>query len=75
MASTPLLANNADIDQKRTNQWLRSSRLKAETEGFVLAAQDQSLPTRNYQVNVMKNRADPGCRICTQYEEAIDHLI
>ena len=23
----------------------------------------------------MKNRADPRCRICTQYEETIDHLI
>ena len=23
----------------------------------------------------MKNGADPRCRICTQYEETIDHLI
>ena len=23
----------------------------------------------------MKNRADPRCRICTEYEETIDHLI
>ena len=64
----PLRANNTDVDQKKICQWLRNSRLKAETELFILAAQDQ----RNYQANVMK---DPRCRICNQYEENIDHLI
>ena len=64
----PLRANNTDVDQKKICQWLRSSGLKAETELFILAAQDQ----RNYQANVMK---DPRCRICTRYEETIDHLI
>ena len=70
----PRRANNAVVDQKKTHQWLRSSGLKAETEGFILTAQDQGLLTRNYQAKVMKN-GDPRCRICTQYEETIDHLI
>ena len=55
----PLRANNVDVDQKKTHQWLRSSGLKAETEGFILAAQDQCLLTRNYKSKVMKNGADP----------------
>ena len=56
----PLRANNADVDQKKICQWLRSSGLKAETELFILAAQDQ----RNYQAKVIKNGADPRCHIC-----------
>ena len=71
----PRPANNADVDQEKTHPWLRSSGLKAEIEGFILAAQDQCLPTRNYQVKLIKNGADPRCRICTQYDETIDHLI
>ena len=70
-----LRSNNDDVDQKKTYQWLCSSGLKAETEGFILAAQDQSLITRNNQAKVMKNGADPRCPICTQYEKTIDHLI
>ena len=53
----PLQGNNDDVDQKKTHQWLRSSGLKAKTEGFILAPQDQSLLTRNYQAKVIKNRA------------------
>ena len=71
----PLWANNANVDQEKTHQWLRSSILKAETEGFILTAQDQCLLTRNYQAKVIKSGADSRCRICTQYDETIDHLI
>ena len=71
----PLQVNKADFDQKKTYQWLRSSRLKAETEGFIIVAQDQNMLTRNYHAKVMKNGVDPRCRICTQYHEIIDHLI
>ena len=70
-----LRSKDADVDQKLTHQWLRSAGLRSETEGFLLAAQDQSLPTRNYQANILKNGADSKCRFCDQYSETIDHLV
>ena len=65
----------ADVDQMATHQWLRSSGLKGETEGFILAAQDQSLATRNYQANILHNGADPKCRFCDEKLETVDHLV
>ena len=58
-----------------THQWLRSLGLKGETEGFILAAQDQSLFTHNYQANVLHNGADESCRFCEDKLETIDHLV
>ena len=71
----PMRSQQADVDQLNTHQWLRSVGLKAETEGFIMAAQDQSLFTRNYQARIIKNGADPKCRMCDQYDETIDHLV
>ena len=68
-------SKNADVDEKATHQWLSSSALKGETEGFILAAQDQSLFTRNYQANVLHYGADPKCRFCDEKIESIDHLV
>ena len=48
---------------------------KAETEGFIAAAQDQSLFTRNFQANILHNGADPSCRFSNTSTETIDHLI
>lgn len=40
-----------------------------------MAAQDQSLFTRNYQARIIKNGADPKCRMCEKFDETIDHLV
>ena len=68
-------SKQADVDETATHQWLRSSGLKGETEGFILAAQDQSLFTRNYQANILHNGTDPKCRFCEDKVETIDHLV
>ena len=71
----PLRTDNDDVDRTTIHQWLSSSSLKGETEGFILATQDQSLATQVYQAKIPKNGADPRCRLCTHIEETIDHMI
>ena len=55
----PLRTDNGDVDRATTLQWLSSSSLKGETEDFILAAQNQSLPTRMFQVKIFKNGTGP----------------
>ena len=35
------------------NQYPNNINIKAETEGFIFAAQDQSLVTKNFQANII----------------------
>ena len=66
----------ANVDQDKSHRWLKAAGLKAETEGFIIAAQDQSLPTRWYQHNILKKPdVDPKCRLCGLFDETIDHLV
>ena len=69
-------ASHADVSHEFTFSWLKSSSLRAETEGFICAAQDQSLKTRNYMRNIMKiSEQEPNCRYCSEHLETIDHLV
>ena len=70
----PSRIKEADVDTKATNQWFKSSGLKAETEGLIIAAQDQTLPTRAYHHHVIKDGTDPHCRICNKSQQTIDHV-
>ena len=71
-----LRTDHADLDKATTHQWLSSSSLKGETEGVILAAQDQSISTRVYQSRILKNGADSNCRLCTEQEKTVDdHII
>ena len=71
----PSRIREADVDIKLTNQWLKSSGLKSETEGLIIAAQDQALLTRAYQHHIIKDGTDPHCRLCNKSQETIDHII
>ena len=42
---------------------------------FIVAAQDQSLFTRNFQANILHNGVGPRCRFCNTSTETINHLI
>ena len=54
---------------------MRSPGLKAETERFIVAAQDQRLFTKNFQANILHNGADPRCRLCNTSTETINQFI
>ena len=72
----PQRVRRAVVDQEKTHRWLKAAGLKAETEGFITAAQDQSLPKRCYQHNILKKPdLDPKCRLCGRFDETIDHLV
>ena len=65
----PIRNQKADVDQRNTHQWICSTCLKAETEGFIMDAQDQSLSSWNYQTKIIKNGADPKWRFSEKFEE------
>ena len=71
----PKRMKEADVDQQQTYRWLRSSGLKPETEGLIIAAQDQSLATRSYRHYIIRDGTDPMCRICGKFDETINHII
>ena len=71
----PTRIKEADVDQEQTHRWLRSSGLKPETEGLIVAAQDQSLATKSYRHYIIRDGTDPTCRICGRFDETINHII
>ena len=52
--------DSSDVDTTTTHQWLSSSSLKGETEGFIMAEQTQSISTRVYLSIILTNGADPN---------------
>ena len=71
----PKRTREADVDDYKTNQWLRSTGLIAQTEGLIIAAQNQSLPTKSNFARIVKDSTSPLCRICHKHEETVDHII
>ena len=71
----PLQSQKADVDLHDTHQWLVSARLKSETEGFIIATQDQNHFLRNFQANILLNGADLRCRFFNTSTNTIYHLI
>ena len=58
----PSRIKEADVDFKQTNNWLKGTGLKAETEGLIIAAQDQSLASRLYHRKIIKDGTSQLCR-------------
>ena len=63
------------VNKEDTAGWLRSGRLKKETEGLIVAAQDQVLSTNAIKVKIYNQSGSPMCRLCGVKEETVDHLV
>jgi len=63
------------IDKEASNAWLTRGELFSETEGFMMAIQDQVVATRNYRKCILKdNTVEDVCRRCHQKGETIQHI-
>nr|CAI5845153.1 unnamed protein product [Callosobruchus analis] len=64
------------LSEQLTFSFLRSSGLKSETEGFIMACQDGVVNTLVYRGRVMgMNVPDTRCRACRQAPETLMHLL
>ena len=53
-----------DIRGSKSWKWLRRSRLIKETEGMIMATQEQALRTRNIRKVIDKEKIGGMCRMC-----------
>ena len=66
------LRQTKDLSSSDTWQWLQRGELKKETEGMMMAAQDQALGTRYIQRAIYGTSISPKCRKCNQKDETIN---
>ena len=68
--------NQDYVDREASNYWLTSGQLFPETEGFMLAIQDQVIATRNYLKYFVKDPTvqNDKCRYGCQTVETIQHV-
>ena len=67
------LINNISHQKSRT--WLRKGNLKRETEYLLIAAQDNTVRTNHIKVRIDKTRQHSKCRLCSDRDEMINHII
>ena len=56
-------------------RWLRNGILKKETEGLILAAQEQALRTNSITYSIDKTSETPLCRLCGDASETVRHIV
>ena len=62
------------INQASTFYCLNKGDLSTESEGFLMAAQEQSLPTR-VMIRIHETCLSALCRLCGEHPETVEHLI
>ena len=68
------LRQTKDLSSNDTWQWLQRGELKKETEGMIMAAQNQALRRRYIQRAIEGINISPKCRKYNQKDETINHI-
>ncbi len=61
-------------DTEKSHQWLEKAGLKDSPEALTTAAQAQALSVKSIEVAVNHTRQDPGCRLCKDAPEMVQHI-
>ena len=62
-------------DCEITWNWLKNGYLKKETEGLIMAEQNQASRSNAIKARIDKTSSDSKFRLCKVKEETIDHLV
>lgn len=73
----PAELEDPSVDYLWSTKWLTLGYLYPETEGFIIAIQDQVIKTRNYAKYIINDPAiqTDNCRVCGLQAETIQHII
>ncbi|XP_063604907.1 uncharacterized protein LOC134780228 [Penaeus indicus] len=69
------IRDTEDGRHRLTWDWLKKGIIKKETEGLIMAAQDQALRTNAIKKYIDKADISPKCRLCGDRDETISHII
>ena len=62
-------------DENNSWLWVKKGYLKKETEGLIMAAQDQAIRTNWIRHNIDKEDISPLCRLCGARAETVSHIV
>ena len=65
----------SDLAGEESWRWLRDGFLKKETEGLILAAQEQALRTNSIKHSIDKTSQTPLCRLCGESTDTVWHIV
>jgi len=63
------------IGEEDTFLWWSRGDLKGETEGEIIAAQDQALQTKYRTTQILQTEKNSKCRLCKQFHDTMKHII
>jgi hypothetical protein len=63
------------ISEEYTFLWMSRGDLEGDTEGEIIAVQDQALQTEYHATKILRTETDSKCRLCKQFDETVEHII